>query len=142
MRLVAFVSLLTALVLAGCSTSLNPLRPYRMEIQQGNHLSQETVAQLKRGMTRDQVRFLLGTPLLTDIFHADRWDYVYRYMPANSNEVEERRLTLIFEDDRLARVEGDVVPAGSAAAALQAEAEPETVEPTTQQRSMFEEGRL
>ena len=102
---------LLALTLAGCSSNLNPLRPYRMEIQQGNHLSQEKVAQLKRGMTKDQVRFLLGTPLLTDIFHADRWDYVYRRTPRNSNEVEERRLTVIFEDGVLARLEGDVVPA-------------------------------
>jgi len=114
MRLVALCSLLL-LAVAGCS-STNSLRPYRMEIQQGNHLSQEKVAQLKRGMTKDQVRFLLGTPLLTDIFHADRWDYLYRRMPKNSNEVEERRLTVIFENGVLARLEGDVVPAGEASA--------------------------
>lgn len=109
MRLTSLL-VLFALVVAGCS---NPLRPYRMEIQQGNHVSQEQVAQLKRGMTRDQVRFVLGTPLLTDMFHADRWDYVYRRQAPNSTETEARRLTLIFEDERLARVEGDVVPAGT-----------------------------
>ena len=51
--------------------------PYRIEIQQGNYVSQDMVAQLKPGMTKEQVRFVLGTPLVTDIFHADRWDYVY-----------------------------------------------------------------
>lgn len=110
MRLVALCSVIV-LVLAGCG-SINPLKPYRMEIQQGNHLSQETVGQLKRGMSKDQVRFLLGTPLLTDIFHADRWDYIYRRQAPNSSDVEERRLTVVFEDGQLARVEGDVVPAG------------------------------
>ncbi|HEY8449099.1 MAG: outer membrane protein assembly factor BamE [Burkholderiales bacterium] len=145
MRPVALISLLTALLLGACSSNLgstianlNPLRPYRMEIQQGNFVDQEQVARLQRGMTKDQVRFLLGTPLLTDIFHADRWDYVYRHLPANANRAEERRLTLIFEQDRLARVEGDVVPAGGMTAA--AEAQPEPPEPP--KRSLFEEGRL
>lgn len=110
MRLTVLCSLVV-LAVAGCG-SINPLKPYRMEIQQGNHLSQEKVAQLKRGMTKDQVRFLLGSPMLTDIFHADRWDYVYRLRPKNSTDVEERRLTLVFEANQLARVEGDVVPAG------------------------------
>jgi len=143
MRLVALIPLLAALVFAGCSSSINPLRPYRMEIQQGNHLSQENVAKLKRGMTKDQVRFLLGTPLLTDIFHADRWDYLYRYLPENSNEVEERRLTVVFENEQLVRVEGDVVPAGGEAAPPAADAqaaEANAEEPP--RRSMFEEGRL
>src|SRR3990170_1219150 len=65
--------LLLALQLAGCGW----LAPYRIDIKQGNFVSQEMVAQLKRGMTKEQVRFVLGTPLVTDIFHADRWDYVY-----------------------------------------------------------------
>jgi outer membrane protein assembly factor BamE len=79
-----------------------------MEIQQGNYLTQEMVSQLQAGMTRDQVRFVLGTPLLTDIFHDNRWDYVYRRQRANSREVEERHLSVFFENDRLVRVEGDV----------------------------------
>lgn len=135
MRLVALIPILAALVLAGCSSNINPLRPYRMEIQQGNHLSQEDVAKLQRGMTKDQVRFVLGTPLINDIFHADRWDYVYRYTPANSREVEERRLTVIFDNEQLVRLEGDVVAAG-AGASVQNEVE----EPAS--RSLFEEGRL
>ena len=92
-----------ALPLAGCGW----LTPYRIDIQQGNFLSQEMVAQLKRGMTRDQVRFVLGTPLVTDIFHANRWDYVY-YLDRPGEPRVERRLAVFFDNDRLARLEGDV----------------------------------
>jgi len=93
--------------LAGC----NPLRilsVHTMEIQQGNYLTQEMVSKLQAGMTRDQVRFVLGTPLLVDIFHDNRWDYVYRRRRADSREVEERRLSVFFDSDRLVRIEGDV----------------------------------
>jgi outer membrane protein assembly factor BamE len=83
---------------------------HRMEIQQGNYVSQEAIAQLKLGMTKDQVRFVLGTPLLTDIFRDDRWDYVYWRQRANSRTVEERRFALFFRDGALHRIEGDVVP--------------------------------
>jgi len=93
------------------------ITPYRMVIQQGNFLSQEMVSQLKPGMTREQVRFILGTPLVTDIFHADRWDYVfYRELP--NGKREQRNLSVVFEKDRLARVIGDLMPPeGSAPAA-------------------------
>lgn len=110
MRPVLF-AVLAALVLSGCG-GISSIRPYRMEIQQGNQLSQDKVAQLRRGMTREQVRFLLGTPLLTDVFHGDRWDYVYRLLPENSTKVQTRRLTLYFENDRLDHVAGDVTAAG------------------------------
>jgi outer membrane protein assembly factor BamE len=84
--------------------------PYRMVIQQGNFISQEMVAQLKPGMTREQVRFILGTPLVTDIFHADRWDYIfYRELP--NGKREQRNLSVVFEKDKLARVIGDLMPA-------------------------------
>jgi outer membrane protein assembly factor BamE len=86
------------------------LTPYRMTIQQGNYLSQEMVAQLKPGMTREQVRYVLGTPLVTDMFHADRWDYVfYRELPDGKRE--QRSLSVVFEKDKLARVVGDLLPA-------------------------------
>jgi outer membrane protein assembly factor BamE len=85
-----------------------------MTIQQGNYISQEMVAQLKIGMTREQVRFVLGTPLLQDVFHADRWDYVfYRDVPGARRE--QRNLSVVFEKDRLVRVIGDLVPPEGAA---------------------------
>jgi outer membrane protein assembly factor BamE len=83
---------------------------HRMEIQQGNYVSQQAVSQLKLGMTKDQARFVLGTPLLVDIFREDRWDYVYWRRRENSRAVEERRFTLFFRDGTLNRIEGDVVP--------------------------------
>jgi len=89
------------------------ITPYRMDIQQGNYVSQEMVSQLRSGMTREQVRFVLGTPLLTDIFHADRWDYVY-YRDVAGGAREERKIAVIFQDGKLARIEGDVVPAAPA----------------------------
>ena len=92
----------------------NPLRPYRIEIQQGNYLSAEAVAQLKVGMTRDQVRFVLGTPLVTDVFHGNRWDYVY-YREPRDGPKERMSVTVFFEEDRLARIVSDI-PAKPAAA--------------------------
>src|SRR5438094_2779673 len=95
------------LLLAGCGVPRIPgITPYKPEIQQGNYVSQELVAQVKPGMTREQVRFILGTPLLTDIFHADRWDYVY-WREAQDGRREQRKVALFFADGKLARVEGD-----------------------------------
>lgn len=99
--------------LAACSMPRIPgITPYKMEIQQGNHVSQEMVSQLKPGMSKDQVRLLLGTPLLTDIFHANRWDYVYWFEDA-AGKREQRRLAVHFAEDKLARVDGDVVAAAA-----------------------------
>lgn len=103
------------------------ITPYRIEIQQGNFVSQEMVSQLKLGMSKDQVRFVLGTPLITDSFHADRWDYVFRRQRTNSRELEQRKIAVFFEDGKLKRIEGDVTPAaGTDAAGLKTpEAKPE-----------------
>ncbi len=97
-----------SIALAGCGISPH-LSPHKIEIQQGNYVTREMAAKLKPGMTRDQVRFVLGTPLVSDIFHADRWDYVFRRQPADSLEVESRRMAVFFEDGKLKRIEGDVV---------------------------------
>ena len=87
------------------------ITPYRMEIQQGNFITQDMLNQLRPGMTRDQVRFVLGSPLVVDLFHSDRWDYVFQRQLEFSRGVEQRKLSVFFESDRLKRVEGDVVPA-------------------------------
>jgi len=105
-------------LLAGCSTAGKwvPWHPYRIDVRQGNFVTQEMAAQLKPGMSRKQVRFILGTPLIEDVFHGDRWDYAYRLSKGNGENVE-RRLTVFFEKDILVRVTGDVVPeAGKAPA--------------------------
>jgi outer membrane protein assembly factor BamE len=85
------------------------LHPYRPDIQQGNFISREMVSQLKEGMTRDQVRFVLGTPLLTDVFHNERWDYPFR-MAKGNGEMTASRVTLTFVDGKLARIEGGDLP--------------------------------
>jgi outer membrane protein assembly factor BamE len=97
------------LALAGCGVPRIPgITPYKPDIQQGNYISQDMIAQVKPGMTRDQVRFLLGTPLLTDIFHADRWDYVY-WRETENGKRESRRVALFFNEGKLARIQGDIV---------------------------------
>ncbi len=98
-----------ALLLGGCSAG-NLLSPYRIDVRQGNDVTPEMVAQLKPGMTPDQVRFVLGTPLVVDPFHQDRWDYFYRFQPGRG-EAEQKRLTVVFREGRLADYHGDVEPA-------------------------------
>ena len=97
--------------LAACSTTpqiTNYLSPYRIDVRQGNLVTQEMVAQLKPGLSREQVRFILGSPLVADMFHVDRWDYVYRFQPGRG-ELQQRRLVVFFQDNKLTRVAGDVV---------------------------------
>lgn len=98
---------------------------YKIDIQQGNVVTQEMMSRLKPGMTKSQVRFALGTPLVSDVFHPDRWDYVYRFQKAGVL-TEQHHVTVVFENDLLKRVEGDVVPASSdkPAAAPAAEEKP------------------
>jgi len=98
---------------AGCSSV--KIGPHRIDVQQGNALAQENVARLKPGLNRSQVRFLLGTPLVVDPFRNDRWDYVYVYYKAGKL-AEQKRITLFFDGDTLARIDGDLPPAGPAPA--------------------------
>jgi len=111
---------IAALLLAGCSMPTLPtlpvLTPYKTDVQQGNVVTQEMIAKVQPGMTRNQVRFALGTPLVVDPFRTDRWDYVYLYQKAGVL-TEHRRFAVIFKDDKLVRIEGDVVPAGTGATA-------------------------
>jgi outer membrane protein assembly factor BamE len=85
------------------------ISPYKIDIQQGNVVTQEMVSKLKVGMTRAQVRFALGSPLVVDPFRTDRWDYVYSFQK-QGKQVERRRITVIFDEDKLVRIAGDVVP--------------------------------
>lgn len=101
---------LAAAFLAACSSVPRIVTEYRIDVQQGNVLTQEMVAQLRPGLTREQVRFILGTPLLVDMFHADRWDYVYRLQKGSSGEIEQRRFSAFFDrEGKLYKVAGDVV---------------------------------
>jgi outer membrane protein assembly factor BamE len=114
MRMRLGLFLIPVILLSGCGyvPRIPGVTPFRIEIQQGNYISQEMVAQLKPGMSKEQVRLALGTPLLADIFHADRWDYVY-YRDKPGEKRDQRKLTVFFEDGKLMRLDGDVVAAGA-----------------------------
>jgi outer membrane protein assembly factor BamE len=105
-------------VLASCSSgtmsssSVNPVNwitPYKVDVIQGNFVSREQVEQLQAGMTRDQVRAVLGTPLLTSLFHADRWDYVFT-LKRQGVEPQAFKYTVFFKGDLLERFSGDSMP--------------------------------
>lgn len=120
---------LLALFLAGCGTysaNIPSIKPYKLDIQQGNAVTPKMMLQLRPGMNKTQVRFIMGTPLLTDTFHADRWDYFYQ-MLKDGDVIERRRIILVFEDDKLITVRGDVIPAGGDGKM--------TVEPITEPKS-------
>ncbi|GEM_PF-310342 len=121
-----------SLCLSGCQ-SLNKyvpnfISPHKVEIQQGNVITPEQVAQLKEGMTRDQVRFLLGTPLLSDIFHTNRWDYLFRLKKADQT-TEEYKLTVFFDENRLRSYTTTLDVPKSDTAVAAADAPPEPVAP-------------
>jgi outer membrane protein assembly factor BamE len=90
-------------------SALYAVTPYKVEVVQGNFVSKEQVEALKSGMTRQQVREILGTPLLNDVFHANRWDYVFT-IRRQGVEPQQRRLTVFFNGELLDRFEGDPMP--------------------------------
>lgn len=81
---------------------------YRMDIQQGNLLEEDAVNQVEVGMSRSAVQFLLGTPMVADSFHQDRWDYPYYLRLGRSNDAVQTWIVVYFEDDQVARVERDL----------------------------------
>jgi outer membrane protein assembly factor BamE len=96
------------LVLAGCSLEWLPF-VYRLDIHQGNVVSQEMIDQLRPGMTKRQVAFIMGTPLLADPFHDNRWDYIYSNQPGGEPRVE-KSISLVFQNDELTGLQGDFRP--------------------------------
>lgn len=84
---------------------------YKIDIPQGNVVTQEMIDQLRPGMTQSQVRYVMGTPLVTDTFSPNRWDYLYSFKPGNGERVQER-VSLYFEDGKLTRLSGDFRPGG------------------------------
>lgn len=99
------------LLLVSCSSTLPSIKTYKMDVQQGNVITPKMMLQLKPAMTKSQVRFILGTPLLADTFHRDRWDYFYE-MNRGGKVIERRRVILEFENESLKSVRGDIIPAG------------------------------
>lgn len=96
---------LLLLSISGCSKDKIP-GVYRIDVRQGNDVTQEMLNQLEPGMTKSQVAYVMGTPLLIDTFNPDRWDYVYTYQPGNGDR-EQRRITIFFKDEKLNRLDGN-----------------------------------
>ncbi|MEI7429646.1 MAG: outer membrane protein assembly factor BamE [Betaproteobacteria bacterium] len=143
----AITALLVAAI-SGCTYVPRIVNEYKIDIQQGNVLTQEMVSQLRPGLTKDQVRFILGTPVLMDMFHANRWDYVYRLRKGNSSEVEMRKFSTLFDaEGKLVRVIGDVAAAQAADASVAPESRtreidlgsiaPGAVAPPLEERGFF-----
>ncbi|SDS64626.1 outer membrane protein assembly factor BamE [Pseudomonas fuscovaginae UPB0736] len=99
-------TLVGLLALAGCSFP----GVYKIDIQQGNVVTQDMIDQLRPGMTRRQVRFIMGNPLLTDTFHANRWDYLYSLQPGGGERQQERVSLIFSNDDKLMSLAGDFMP--------------------------------
>jgi outer membrane protein assembly factor BamE len=100
------------LAMGGCSSRFMPDPDniplvYKIDVQQGNVVTQDMLAQLTPGMEKNKVRFIMGTPLLIDAFHQDRWDYVYTTQEGGGSRAQ-RNVALFFKNDRLERVEGNV----------------------------------
>ena len=113
------LALFGLLGMSGCSTAVDEhqrawmnkiFRPYVPDIVQGNFISSEQYAKLQLGMSREQVRQILGTPLLASYFHANRWDYVFEFKRAGQRVGKERHVTVFFDGDKLVKFEGDALP--------------------------------
>ena len=134
-KLLINTTIIASLILTGCSTSggetahtaIDTVRNvdrfaldnlpgiYRIPVRQGNLITQEMVNELRPGMSKQQVRYLLGTPLLIDTFNEDRWEYLYTNRPGSHTrqvEIEKQRLELLFQNGRLFKITGDMYPQG------------------------------
>lgn len=107
-----YLFLLLVLLCVSCGTALPTIKPYKLDVQQGNVVTSKMLLQLRPGMTKSQVRFIMGTPLIQDSFHGNRWDYVYQ-MREGGKLKEQRRVIMDFENELLKSVRGDVIPSAS-----------------------------
>jgi len=105
------ISVIAAILLAGCSEFPGV---YKIDIPQGNVVTQEMVDTLRPGMTQNQVRYVLGTPLVTDSFNNNRWDYIYRNQSGETGVITQKRLTVLFDaNGNLSGIAGDYRPGGA-----------------------------
>ena len=109
----------SVMIVTGCTSAVDDtqrawmnkvFRPYVPDVVQGNFISSEQYAKLQVGQSREQVRQILGTPLLASYFHANRWDYVFEFKRASQKMSKERRVTVFFEGDKLVKFQGDPLP--------------------------------
>jgi outer membrane protein assembly factor BamE len=130
--------LLLAVLSASCSSTLPSFKTYKLDVQQGNVVTSKMMLQLKPGMTKSQVRYLLGTPLLQDSFHTDRWDYLYE-MNRDGKVIERRRVVMEFGEQGLKTVRGDIIPGGQPGAENAPVASVEDVTTATSNKTLLNE---
>ena len=116
-KLLIIITCFASLSLAACSPRFHLV--HKIDVQQGNVVTQDMVNQLKPGMNRNQVQFIMESPLVIDVFHQDRWDYIYYFKPGYGEPTEER-VSLYFDDDALVRIAGTLHPAEAGADIRQA----------------------
>ncbi len=111
------ISILVLPLLTACSDWSLPEIPdavpdviHKITIQQGNIVNQAMINKLRPGMGKRQVRFIMGSPMINDTFHTDRWDYIYRIHRSTHKPTEKTRVSLFFKEDKLARIDGDMRP--------------------------------
>ena len=119
-RTFVITALASLALLGGCGNfgSMDFPGVYKISIPQGNIITQDMVDQLRPGMTKRQVIFVMGTPLVRDPYHQDRWDYVYNFQPGGGERGQER-LSVVFEDDQLLSISGDFEPTPTETAVAQ-----------------------
>ncbi len=141
LKLLFTLFIVCSALLTGCGASVPMIKPFKMDIQQGNVVTSKMLLQLRPGMTKSQVKFIMGTPLIVDSFHKDRWDYFYQMRRAGKI-IEQRRVILDFDKDLLSKVRGDVVPQGTAGAATGEEAGavtlPKSIEPKPKEKGILD----
>ena len=106
-KLLIVITCFATLGLGACSSGMQLV--HKIDVQQGNVITQDEVNQLKPGMSRRQVQFIMGSPMIADVFHQDRWDYIYRMQPGYGEPTSEH-ITLYFNDDSLERITGTLHP--------------------------------
>ena len=114
MKRVKYTVAFAALLFCAATVTVGGCGIYKINIQQGNYLDDERIAELKVGMTKRQVEFLLGSPAIRDSFHPDRWDYVFYFRNGKTEEVQQRKITVLFNGDQVERIVG-AEPAGGSA---------------------------
>ena len=107
------LSLLSSLTLVSCSTIMSFIPGvYTIDIQQGNIIEQSMIDQLRPGMNQRQVLYIMGSPMLNNVFHKNRWDYVYSNQPSGEDRVQ-KQISLFFENDQIAGIQGDFRPSAT-----------------------------
>jgi outer membrane protein assembly factor BamE len=125
-RLMISLGLFGLFSISGCAV-------YKIDVQQGNIVSQDMVDLLQPGMTRSQARFVMGTALITDTFHPERWDYVYTLQPGGGTRLQEGQTLLFNQAEQLSGLSGDFMPGMSRSAAILGDTTPTSVAPTAAQ---------